>query len=106
MLSSNYRRTIKETVAEREQRRIKLPTGPRRWTAREIKMFGRFNDCEVARRLRRTPDQVRKQRIHSGVPPLQPLHIKEWKRADEKLLGISSANASFDIDSLLLAQII
>jgi len=73
----------------REHRRIRLNTPPRRWTASEIKMLGQLNDCEVARRLRRSPDEVRRQRIRLGVPPLRPQHIKKWTRAEEKLLGIA-----------------
>ena len=83
VLAQRYGRTIKETVAEREQRRINLPTGPRQWTANEIEMLGQFNDCEVARRLRRTPDQVRRQRVRFGIPALKPQRIKKWTRDEE-----------------------
>src|SRR6266496_6083633 len=58
-LARRRRRTIKETVAERQGRRLALPTGPRPWTAREIRMLGRFSDCELGRRLRRNPYAVR-----------------------------------------------
>src|SRR2546422_6135777 len=87
VLARRAGRTIKEVVAERERRRIALPTPPRRWTAREIKMLGRLNDYEIARRLRRTPDQVREQRCSLGIAPLRPHHVKKWRRAEEKLLG-------------------
>lgn len=43
-LARRWGRTIKEIAAERERRRIKLPTGPRRWIAREIMMLGRYSD--------------------------------------------------------------
>src|SRR6266404_4524935 len=56
-LARRNRRTIQETVAEREARRIALPTAPRRWTAKEIRMLGHFSDLEVARRLRRSHQQ-------------------------------------------------
>ena len=61
-LARRNRRTIQETVAEREARRIALPTAPRRWTAKEIRMLGHFSDREVARRLRRSQHSVRYQR--------------------------------------------
>jgi len=56
----------------REERRVRLPTPPRRWTAREINLLGRFNDRELARRLRRPKHQVRSQRIALHIPPLLP----------------------------------
>ncbi len=58
VLARRMGRTIKAVVAERERRKIALPTAPRRWTAREIKLLGKFNDQELARRLRRTDGQV------------------------------------------------
>jgi hypothetical protein len=38
-------RTIKEIVAERVARRIRVPAGPRRWTASETKLLGKFSDA-------------------------------------------------------------
>lgn len=61
-LARRARRTIKEIVAERESRRIALPTGPRRWTAREIRLLGTMSDAELARRLRRPRENVRSER--------------------------------------------
>src|ERR1700734_1269684 len=52
-LARRNQRTIKEVVAMRESRRIALPTPPRRWTAREIRLLGTLSDRETARRLRR-----------------------------------------------------
>ena len=49
VLARRYGRTIKAVVAEREARGIHLPTGPRRWTAREIKLLGTMSDAELAR---------------------------------------------------------
>src|SRR5438128_3268461 len=66
-LARRRRRTIKETVAEREARRLALPTGPRRWTAREIRMLGRFSDPELGRRLRRNPSGQRDRPAHRLV---------------------------------------
>ncbi len=39
VLARRTGRTIKAVVAEREQRAIALPLGPRRWTTREIRML-------------------------------------------------------------------
>ncbi len=36
----------------REAQRVRLSTGPRRWTARELRLPGRFTDAELARRPR------------------------------------------------------
>ena len=44
VLARRIGRTIKEIVEERQRRRIKLVTPPRRWTARETKMLGRNFD--------------------------------------------------------------
>ena len=41
VLAKRWGRTIQEVVAERERLRVKLATGPRRWTAREIRLLGR-----------------------------------------------------------------
>ena len=88
VLARRTGRTIKEIVAERERRRIRLPTPPRRWTAREIRLLGRFNDREVARRLRRSYEVVRRQRTNLGIPSLCPLpKSKLWIHAEDKLLG-------------------
>ncbi len=94
VLAQRFGRTITETVAEREKRRINLPIAARQWTANEIKMLGKFNDCEVARRLCRTPDQVRKQRIRFGIPSIKPQQIKKWTRAEEKLVGTAPTGIS------------
>src|ERR1019366_2977319 len=40
VLARRRGRTIKEVVAERIARRIGLATGPRRWTARELRFLG------------------------------------------------------------------
>src|SRR5438132_10592464 len=87
ILARRRKRTIKETVAEREARRIALPTGPRRWTAREIRMLGRFSDPEVGRRLRRTSGNVRSQRRKLKIPAFKPHKFKLWKPSELRLLG-------------------
>ena len=46
VLARRLGRTIKEVVAERKRRRIRLKTAPRRWTASEIKLLGRYPDLE------------------------------------------------------------
>src|SRR6266513_1934156 len=86
-LARRRKRTIKETVAEREARRIALPTGPRRWTAREIRMLGRFSDPEVGRRLRRTSGNVRSQRRKLKIRAFKPHKFKRWKPSELRLLG-------------------
>jgi hypothetical protein len=55
--------TIKEIVGERQRRRIRLVTPPRRWTARENKMLGHYFDEELARRFRRPVHDVARQKI-------------------------------------------
>ena len=68
--------------------RIRLPTPPRRWTAREIKLLGRFTDAELSRRLRRTLGEVRMQRVLLKVPPLRARpEFRFWKPSEFKLLG-------------------
>src|SRR5260370_39318735 len=71
VLAGRTGRTIKEVVAEREARRIRLETGPRRWTSGEIKLLGRYTDRELARRLRRAPGAVGRQRQALGIAPFQ-----------------------------------
>src|ERR1035441_6029015 len=61
-------RTIKEVVAERIARRIGLATGPRRWTARELRLLGTMNDRELGRGLWRRRLPVRRQRAPLGIP--------------------------------------
>jgi hypothetical protein len=51
-------------------------------------MLGRFNDAELSRRLRRSYDDVRKQRQRLKIAPLKPkAKWRNWKRDEEKLLG-------------------
>ena len=64
-----------------------METGPRRWTAREIRLLGRYNDAELSRRLRRTHNDVRFQRLSLHIPSLRPLRMKRWTRTEEKLLA-------------------
>src|SRR5580658_3749618 len=80
-------RTIREIVAMREERRIKLATGPRRWTAREIKLLGRYFDAELARRLQRKLSDVRHQRQSLYIPSIRPLKSQKWTPAQDKVLG-------------------
>ena len=56
VLARRFGRTIKEVMAIRQQRYISLPTGPRRWTAREIRLLGTMNDYEPERLLGTTSD--------------------------------------------------
>ena len=65
-----------------------MPTGPRRWTEREIRLLGTMNDYAVARRLRRTKHIVRNQRRALKIPPLKP-HPKgrPWTGAELKFLS-------------------
>src|SRR6266850_1369511 len=86
-LARQAKRTIQETVAEREARRIALPTAPRRWTAREMKMLGTMSDAELARRLRRSSGNVRYQRRIWNVRAFKTLKIKRWKPFEIRLLG-------------------
>ena len=62
-LAKRQRRTIKEVVAMREDLRIALNTGPRRWTRREILLLGTMYDRELGRRLRRGNGEVRQRRL-------------------------------------------
>ena len=79
VLARRFSRTIEEVVAERERRRLALPTPARRWTAREIKLLGSRPDMEVARRLRRDRNDVRRQRIELHLPPYRPRpKFKAW----------------------------
>src|SRR6266404_2118397 len=88
VLARQSRRTIKEVRAERERRRIGLPTPPNRWTAREIRLLGRFNDAELARRLHRPHHEVRKVRISFKIPPFKAAaKTRPWTVAEIKLLG-------------------
>ena len=88
VLARRTGRTIKEVVAERERRRLGLPTAPRRWTAREIRLLGRMNDNEVARRLRRTKSQVRTQRNALHIAPfILPAKVRRWTLAEIRWLG-------------------
>ena len=80
-------RTIKEVVAMREQRRIFLPTPPRRWTAREIRMLGWYADRKLARRLRRPRKQIRDERIRLRIAPFRTFKFKYWTAAELRLVG-------------------
>src|SRR5437867_3679332 len=86
-LARRAKRTITETVAEREARRIALPTGPRRWTAREIRLLGTLSDAELGRRLRRPRENVRSQRRTLSIPAFKPRKIKRWKPFEIRWLG-------------------
>src|SRR5580692_8538700 len=72
VLARRAGRTIKEVTVERERRRIRLCTPPRRWTAREIKLLGHYNDWELGRRLRRPSHQIRTRRRMFGIPAFRP----------------------------------
>jgi hypothetical protein len=80
VLARRRGRTIKEVVAEREARRIRLPTGPRRWTARELRLLGTMNDRELGRQLQRGGTQVRKKRVALGIPSYLPARkCRPWQ---------------------------
>src|SRR5439155_17282052 len=87
VLARRTQRTIKEVVAMREQRRIFLPTPPRRWTAHEIRMLGQYADRELARRLRRPRKQIRDERIRLRIAPFRSLKFKYWTAAELRLVG-------------------
>jgi hypothetical protein len=80
--SALARRTgrTKEVVAERERRRVRLPTPPRRWTAGEIKMLGRYPDLELTRRFGRSRADIRRERLRLGLPPFRITHFKNPMR--------------------------
>jgi hypothetical protein len=89
VLARRIHRSIKEVVAMREQRRIRLLTAPRDWTAREVRLLGRMNDYELGRRLRRPNYQVRKQRRALKIAPFKPrAKWKYWKPSEVRLLGM------------------
>ena len=87
VLALRTQRTIKEVVAMQEQRRIFLPTPPRRWTVREIRMLGRYPDRELARRLRRPRKQIREERMRLHIAPIRPLKFKYWTTVELRLVG-------------------
>jgi hypothetical protein len=66
-------RCIGRTIGE-NRRRTRTPTHQIGdwWTARETKLTGRFNDAELARRLRRTADHARRQRAPMPMLSLIP----------------------------------
>ncbi|HEX9046564.1 MAG TPA: hypothetical protein VF988_06010, partial [Verrucomicrobiae bacterium] len=96
VLARRLRCPIKEVVAERERRGIALPTGPRRWTAREIRLLGQMNDHELARRLRRPKQHVHRQRKQLKIPPFKPRpRFRVWKPAEYRILGtVTDAEAA------------
>src|SRR6266508_3671214 len=75
------------TVAELKQLGKVPDSVLARRTGRKIRMLGRYYDAELSRRLRRSYDDVRNQRIRLHIPSLRPLRSKRWTRAEEKLLG-------------------
>jgi hypothetical protein len=68
VLARRTGRTISEVLAERECRRIKPCLPPHSWTASEIKLRGRYSDMDIARRLRRDRNDVRKERTRLSTP--------------------------------------
>ena len=101
-LARRRRRTIKETVAEREARRLALPTGPRRWTAREIRMLGAspirswdadsdviLPDREIARRTGWSWQGVANRRLRLGIH-YYAASTQPWTSAEDELLGTAS----------------
>ena len=88
VLATRTGRTIKEVTEERQQRRIRLCTPPRRWTAREIKLLGKYNDYELGRRLRRPSHQIKTRRNLLKIPPFKPkAATKVWRPEEIALLG-------------------
>src|SRR2546428_5512583 len=65
-------RTIKEVVAERNARRVRTDFFFKQKTAYEIKLLGKLNDYELARRFRRARYEVRWQRVALKIPPFVP----------------------------------
>ena len=71
----------------RESRGIGLVTGPRRWTAQELRLLGTLSDHEVGRRLRRAVWAVYKQRTALKIPPFRPRgKWRPWKASELVLL--------------------
>ena len=72
----------------RESMRIRLRTAPRRWTAAEIQLLGKYSDMETARRLARDRSVVRRQRIALKIPAAAPRpRFENWTHEQDKLLG-------------------
>ena len=72
----------------RESRGIGLVTGPRRWTARELRLLGTLPDHELGRRLRRPVWAVYEQRIALKIPPFRPRgKWRHWKPFELVLLS-------------------
>ena len=94
MFALRFGRALKDVIAERERRRIKLNTPPRGWTAREIKLLGRYTDAELARRLRRPRWQVRNRRIEFKIPPLHPRVVRHYSPKEDRLLGTKPDHGS------------
>lgn len=72
--------------------RTRAPTPPAGHAAPPLdrmsnQMLGRHFDAELARRLRRSEGDVRRQRLTLGIPALRPGTGRPWKRHEEKLLG-------------------
>src|SRR2546425_12665271 len=94
VLARRTGRTIKEVVAQREHRRVRLPTPPRRWTASELRMLGwkpeelrlvgKLRDEEVAACTGHTVTAVHNRRRALGLPMPQS-KIYRWKPEHDKL---------------------
>jgi len=67
ILARRTRRTLKEAVAKRESRRIRLSSPIRRWTARENRLLGTMTDAKLARHLRRQNYQISFQRLRLKI---------------------------------------
>ena len=87
VLARRAERTIAEVVAMREERRISLPAPPRRWSARESRMLGRYADRELARRLGRPRKQLHDERPRLKIPPFRATTFQYWKPAEQRLVG-------------------
>jgi hypothetical protein len=88
VLARRYQRSLKEVIAMRLQRRIRMVTGPRRWTAREIGLLGSMTDAELGRRLRRPARQVAARRHSLKIPTFRPRSLNHaWQKSEIKLLG-------------------
>src|SRR5437867_11729642 len=88
VLAERTGHTIKEVAAERDARGINVNTGPRRWTARELKLLGTMADRDIGQLLRRSRWSVNRQRRLLKIPAFKPkAKFKYWSPEEIRLLG-------------------
>jgi hypothetical protein len=57
-----------------------------RWTTRELALFGRNSDSDIARVTSRSLQAVRLKRFKLAIPPVNPRY-KHWIPKEIRLLG-------------------